>query len=42
MLQIVVDQPTVADNSVDPATLPSYYALPSVSALAARHAQLQL
>jgi FtsP/CotA-like multicopper oxidase with cupredoxin domain len=32
MLKIVVDQPTVADNSVDPATLPSYYALPSVSA----------
>jgi FtsP/CotA-like multicopper oxidase with cupredoxin domain len=32
MLKIIVDQPTVADNSVDPATLPSYYALPSVSA----------
>jgi FtsP/CotA-like multicopper oxidase with cupredoxin domain len=31
MLRIVVDQPTVADNSVNPATLPSYYALPSVS-----------
>jgi FtsP/CotA-like multicopper oxidase with cupredoxin domain len=32
MLQIVVDQPTAVDNSVDPATLPSYYTLPSVSA----------
>ncbi len=32
VLKIVVDQPTVADNSVDPATLPSYYTLPSVSA----------
>ena len=32
MLKIVVDQPTVADNSVNPATLPSYYTLPSVSA----------
>ena len=32
MLKIIVDGPSVADNSVDPATLPSYYALPSVSA----------
>jgi FtsP/CotA-like multicopper oxidase with cupredoxin domain len=32
MLKIIVDQATVTDNSVDPATLPSYYALPSVSA----------
>jgi FtsP/CotA-like multicopper oxidase with cupredoxin domain len=31
MLKIVVDGPAVADNSVNPATLPSYYALPSVS-----------
>ena len=31
MLKIVVDGPTVTDNSVDPATLPSYYALPSVT-----------
>ena len=31
MLKIIVDGPTVADNSVNPATLPSYYALPSVS-----------
>jgi FtsP/CotA-like multicopper oxidase with cupredoxin domain len=31
MLKIVVDQPAAQDNSVDPATLPSYYALPSVS-----------
>jgi FtsP/CotA-like multicopper oxidase with cupredoxin domain len=34
MLKIIVDQPSVADNSVDPATLPSYYALPSVSGTA--------
>lgn len=32
MLQIIVDQPSVPDNSVDPATLPSFYPLPSVSA----------
>jgi FtsP/CotA-like multicopper oxidase with cupredoxin domain len=32
MLKIVVDGPSVPDNSVDPATLPSYYALPSVAA----------
>jgi FtsP/CotA-like multicopper oxidase with cupredoxin domain len=32
MLKIIVDQPTVADNSVNPSTLPSFYALPSVSA----------
>jgi FtsP/CotA-like multicopper oxidase with cupredoxin domain len=32
MLKIIVDGPTVIDNSVNPATLPSYYALPSVSA----------
>jgi FtsP/CotA-like multicopper oxidase with cupredoxin domain len=32
MLKIIVDGASVADNSVDPATLPSYYALPSVSA----------
>jgi FtsP/CotA-like multicopper oxidase with cupredoxin domain len=31
MLRIVVDGPVVADNSVNPATLPAYYALPSVS-----------
>jgi FtsP/CotA-like multicopper oxidase with cupredoxin domain len=31
LLQIVVDLPAVADQSVDPATAPSYYALPSVS-----------
>ena len=31
MLKIIVDGPVVADNSVDPATLPAYYALPSVS-----------
>ena len=31
MLRIVVDLPAVADQSVDPATLPSYYALPSVA-----------
>jgi FtsP/CotA-like multicopper oxidase with cupredoxin domain len=31
MLKIIVDGPAVADNSVNPATLPSYYALPSVS-----------
>jgi len=31
MLKIIVDGPTVADNSLDPATLPSYYALPSVT-----------
>ena len=32
LLQIVVDLPAVADNSVDPATGPSYYQLPSTSA----------
>src|SRR5205085_10828505 len=32
MLKIVVDQPTVADNRVHPVTLPSFYALPSLSA----------
>jgi FtsP/CotA-like multicopper oxidase with cupredoxin domain len=32
MLKITVDGPSVIDNSVDPATLPTYYALPSVSA----------
>jgi FtsP/CotA-like multicopper oxidase with cupredoxin domain len=32
MLKIIVDGPVVADNSIDPATLPAYYALPSVSA----------
>ncbi|HEX9163205.1 MAG TPA: multicopper oxidase domain-containing protein [Thermoanaerobaculia bacterium] len=32
LLKIVVDGSAVADNSVDPATLPSFYALPSVSA----------
>jgi len=32
MLKIVVDQPTVPDNSVNPVSLPNYYALPSVSA----------
>ncbi len=32
MLKIVVDGPTVTDNSVDPATNPAYYTLPSVSA----------
>jgi FtsP/CotA-like multicopper oxidase with cupredoxin domain len=32
LLKIVVDLPAVADNSVDPATLPAYYALPSTSA----------
>jgi FtsP/CotA-like multicopper oxidase with cupredoxin domain len=32
VLKIVVDQPATADNSVDPATGPSYYTLPSVSA----------
>ena len=31
MLKIIVDGPAVADNSVNPAALPSYYALPSVS-----------
>jgi len=31
MLKIIVDGPAVADNSVNPATLPAYYALPSVS-----------
>jgi FtsP/CotA-like multicopper oxidase with cupredoxin domain len=31
LLQIIVDLPVVTDQSVDPATLPSYYALPSVS-----------
>jgi len=31
MLKIVVDQPAAQDNSVDPATLPSFYSLPSVS-----------
>jgi FtsP/CotA-like multicopper oxidase with cupredoxin domain len=31
MLQIIVDQPAVADQSVDPATGPSFYALPSVA-----------
>ncbi|MEO6434436.1 MAG: multicopper oxidase domain-containing protein, partial [Tepidisphaeraceae bacterium] len=32
LLKIVVDQPAVADQSVDPATGPSYYALPNISA----------
>ncbi len=32
LLKIVVDLPQVADNSVDPATLPTFYALPSTSA----------
>ena len=32
MLQIVVDQPAAADNSADPATIASFYTLPSVSA----------
>ncbi|MBV9070706.1 MAG: multicopper oxidase domain-containing protein [Acidobacteria bacterium] len=32
MLKIIVDGPVVADNSINPATLPAYYALPSVSA----------
>jgi len=32
VLQIVVDLPHVADQSVDPATAPSFYALPSTSA----------
>jgi len=31
MLKIVVDGPAVADESVNPATLPAYYALPSVA-----------
>jgi FtsP/CotA-like multicopper oxidase with cupredoxin domain len=31
LLRIVVDQPQVADQSVDPATGPSYYALPSTN-----------
>jgi len=31
LLKIVVDGPTVADASMDPATAPSYYALPSVA-----------
>jgi FtsP/CotA-like multicopper oxidase with cupredoxin domain len=30
MLKIIVDGPAVADQSVDPSTLPSYYALPDV------------
>ena len=32
LLKIVVDLPAVADNSIDPATGPSYYQLPSTSA----------
>jgi len=32
MLKIVVDLPTVVDGSVDPATLPAFYALPSTNA----------
>ncbi len=31
LLKIVVDGPVVADQSVDPATAPKYYALPSVA-----------
>ena len=31
MLKIVVDGPTVTDNSVDPSTNPTFYVLPSVS-----------
>lgn len=31
LLKIVVDGPTVADASMDPATAPSYYSLPSVA-----------
>ena len=32
LLQIVVDLPSVADNSVDPATLPVFYSLPNSTA----------
>jgi FtsP/CotA-like multicopper oxidase with cupredoxin domain len=32
LLKIVVDLPQVADSSVNPATLPAYYALPSTNA----------
>ena len=31
VLQIVVDGPTVADNSVDPATKPTFYSLPATN-----------
>ena len=31
LLQIIVDLPTVADNSVDPATHPQFYSLPSTT-----------